>query len=113
MVVIVIERGGGRGLGRGGQALKRERAGLEEGRLVCLDDDATNTPRRQLDSGRVFVDRYVEEGVWADVDGEAIFMAAKIRKDNEYAFKVRLTSDGTPFWTLSPERLAEEKAAVE
>ena len=53
------------------------------------------------------------KGVWADVDGEAIFMAAKIRKDNEYAFKVRLTSDGTPFWTLSPERLAEEKAAVE
>ena len=53
------------------------------------------------------------KGVWADVDDEAIFIAAKIRKDNEYAFKVRLTSDGTPFWTLSPERLAEEKAAVE
>lgn len=53
------------------------------------------------------------KGVWADIDDESIFIAAKIRKDNEYAFKVRLTSDGTPFWTLSPERLAEEKAAVE
>ena len=53
------------------------------------------------------------KGVWADVDGEAVFLAAKIRKDNEYAFKVRLSSDGTPFWTMSPERLAKEIAAVE
>ncbi|MGI9536049.1 MAG: hypothetical protein ACR2PB_03200 [Desulfocapsaceae bacterium] len=53
------------------------------------------------------------KGVWADIGDESIFIAAKIRKDNEYAFKVRLTSDGTPFWTLSPERLAEEIAAVE
>ena len=53
------------------------------------------------------------KGVWADIDDESVFIAAKIRKDNEYAFKVRLTSDGTPFWTLSPERLAEEMAAVE
>ncbi len=53
------------------------------------------------------------KGVWADVDGESVFMAAKIRKDNDYAFKVRLTSDGTPFWTLTPEQLAKEKAEVE
>lgn len=53
------------------------------------------------------------KGVWADVGGESIFMAAKIRKDNDYAFKVRLTSDGTPFWTMSPEQLAKEKAEVE
>jgi hypothetical protein len=26
---------------------------------------------------------------------------------------VRLTSDGTPFWTMTPELLAQEKAAVE
>ena len=53
------------------------------------------------------------KGVWADVGDESVFMAAKIRKDNDYAFKVRLTSDGTPFWTMSPEMLAMEKAAVE
>lgn len=53
------------------------------------------------------------KGVWADIGDESIFMAAKIRKDNDYAFKVRLTSDGTPFWTMSPEMLAMEKAAVE
>ena len=53
------------------------------------------------------------KGVWADVGDESVFLAAKIRKDNEYAFKVRLTSDGTPFWTLTPEQLAKEKAEVE
>ena len=53
------------------------------------------------------------KGVWADIGDESVFLAAKIRKDNDYAFKVRLTSDGTPFWTLSPEMLAMEKAAVE
>ena len=53
------------------------------------------------------------KGVWADVGDESVFLAAKIRKDNDYAFKVRLTSDGTPFWTMTPELLAQEKAAVE
>lgn len=52
-------------------------------------------------------------GVWADVGDESVFLASKIRKDNEYAFKTRLTSDGTPFWTMSPEQLAKEKAEVE
>ena len=53
------------------------------------------------------------KGVWADIGDESVFLAAKIRKDNEYAFKVRLTSDGTPFWTMSTEQLAKEIAAVE
>ena len=53
------------------------------------------------------------KGVWADIGDESVFLAAKIRKDNDYAFKVRLTSDGTPFWTMSPEMLAMEKVVVE
>jgi hypothetical protein len=53
------------------------------------------------------------KGAWADVGDETIFMASKIRKDNDYAFKVRLTSDGKPFWTMTAEELAKEKAEVE
>jgi hypothetical protein len=53
------------------------------------------------------------KGVWADVGDETVFIAAKVRKDNEYVFKVRLTSDGTPFWSMSPEQLAKEKAETE
>ena len=37
----------------------------------------------------------------ADIGDETVFIAAKIKKDNGYSYKVRLTSDGKPFWTMS------------
>jgi hypothetical protein len=49
------------------------------------------------------------KGVWAEINGKDIFMASKIKKDpNTDIIKVRLTKDGTPFWTMTPERLAME-----
>ena len=48
-------------------------------------------------------------GVWAEIDGKDIFMASKIKKDPDTEIiKVRLTKDGTPFWTMTPEQLAME-----
>ncbi len=48
-------------------------------------------------------------GVWAEIDGKDIFMASKIKKDPDIEIiKVRLTKDGTPFWTLTPQQLAKE-----
>jgi hypothetical protein len=48
-------------------------------------------------------DRVNVKGVWAEIDGEFVFMAAKVKKGDYFEFKVRVTKDGTPFWTLSPE----------
>jgi len=49
------------------------------------------------------------KGVWAEVDGKDIFMASKIKKDPDIEIiKVRLTKDGTPFWTMTSEQLAME-----
>ena len=49
------------------------------------------------------------KGVWAEINGKDIFMASKIKKDPDIdVIKVRLTKDGTPFWTMTPERLAME-----
>jgi hypothetical protein len=49
------------------------------------------------------------KGVWAEIDGKFIFMASKIKKDPDIdIIKVRLTKDGTPFWTMSPQQLAKE-----
>ena len=48
-------------------------------------------------------DRVKVKGVWAEIDGEFVFMASKVKKGDFFEFKVRITSDGTPFWTLSPE----------
>jgi len=49
------------------------------------------------------------KGVWAEVNGKDIFMASKIKKDPDTdIIKVRLTKDGTPFWTMTPEQIAME-----
>ncbi|UCD79145.1 MAG: hypothetical protein JSW26_27725 [Desulfobacterales bacterium] len=49
------------------------------------------------------------KGVWAEINGKDVFMASKIKKDPDIdIIKVRLTKDGTPFWTMTPERLAKE-----
>jgi hypothetical protein len=50
-------------------------------------------------------------GVWAEVDGKYVFMGSKIKRGDYFELKVRLTKDGTPFWTMSPEEEAREKAS--
>ena len=57
-------------------------------------------------------DKIKIKGVWAEIDGEDIFMASKIKRGDFFVLKLRLTKDGTPFWTMSPEELAKEKEAV-
>ena len=49
------------------------------------------------------------KGVWAEINEKDIFMASKVKKDPDTEIiKVRLTKDGTPFWTMTPEQLAKE-----
>lgn len=48
------------------------------------------------------------KGCWALIDGQDVFMAAKVKQGDSFEIKVRLTKDGTPFWTMSPEELAKE-----
>ena len=55
-------------------------------------------------------DRVKIRGSWAYIDGKDVFMASKIKKGDYFSFKIRLTSDGTPFWTMSEEQLAKERA---
>lgn len=50
------------------------------------------------------------KGAWAVIDNEDVFMAAKAKQGESFEFKVRLTKDGTPFWTMSPEERALENA---
>ena len=57
-------------------------------------------------------DRIKIRGVWAEIDGKDIFMAAKIKKGEYFSLKVRLTKDGKPFWTMDPQELAAEREAA-
>ena len=58
-------------------------------------------------------DRIKVRGVWAEINGRDVFMASKIKKGDYFVLKVRLTKDGTPFWTMTPEQLAVEREDVE
>ena len=51
------------------------------------------------------------KGAWAEIDDKDIFIASKIKKGDFFELKVRLTKDGKPFWTMSSEELARERAA--
>lgn len=56
-------------------------------------------------------DRVKIRGAWAEINEEDVFLAAKIKKGDYFSLKVRLTKNGKPFWTMSPEELAKERAA--
>lgn len=51
------------------------------------------------------------KGSWAVIDDKDVFLASKVKQGEHFEFKVRLTKDGTPFWTMSPEELAKELAS--
>ena len=51
------------------------------------------------------------KGSWAEIDGNDVFMASKIKKGDFFELKVRLTKNGKPFWTMDPEELARERAS--
>ena len=49
------------------------------------------------------------KGCWAEIGGKDVFLGSKVKKGESFEFKVRLTKDGTPFWTMSPQQLAKER----
>lgn len=53
------------------------------------------------------------KGVWAEIEGKEIFMAAKVKWNETEEYKVRMTKDGKPFWAMGPEEHAKETADSE
>ena len=49
-------------------------------------------------------------GAWAEIDGKEVFMMSRLNIGDDFQLKVRLTKDGTPFWTMTPEQVAKERA---
>jgi len=94
--------------------------GMAPGVGIIVEDDDGDTVKVHL-GPKAFVkmdsiglrkgDKVKVKGVWADINGEEVFMASKVKnkgRGEEVELKVRLTSDGTPFWTMTPEQLAKE-----
>jgi hypothetical protein len=61
--------------------------------------DAAATGLRKGDKVKI-------RGAWAEFGGSDIFMAAKVKKGENFELKLRVTKDGTPFWSLTPEERA-------
>lgn len=55
-------------------------------------------------------DKVKVKGVWVTINHEDVVMASKVSRGDFFEYKVRLTKDGTPFWTLDPKQLAKERA---
>jgi hypothetical protein len=53
-------------------------------------------------------DRIKIRGVRANINGKEVFMASKIKKGDYFQLKVRLTRDGTPFWTMLRQEITRE-----
>ena len=47
-------------------------------------------------------------GVWANIGGEEVIMAAKLKKSEDQELKLRRSRDGFPFWAMSPEERQKE-----
>lgn len=58
-------------------------------------------------------DKVKVRGVWTEIDGKDVFMACKVKKGENSEIKVRRTSDGRPFWTMTKEELDKEKSDSE
>jgi hypothetical protein len=49
-------------------------------------------------------------GAWAEVDGQDVLLAVKVKKDENTQLKVRRTRDGFPYWSMTPEQVKAETA---
>ncbi len=91
--------------------------GMSKATVLILDEDGDKIIvhlcpvwfATAKDTGIKRGDKVKIKGSWAEINGEDVFMASKVKKGENYEFKVRLTKDGTPFWNMTPEELAHER----
>ena len=57
-------------------------------------------------------DRIKIKGARAQINSNNVILASKIKKGEYFEFKVRLTKNGKPFWTMTPEELAKERRVL-
>jgi hypothetical protein len=55
-------------------------------------------------------DKVKVKGIWTELNNEDVVIASKISKGDFFEYKIRLTKDGRPFWTLNKEELEKERA---
>ncbi|MBU0945215.1 MAG: hypothetical protein KJ804_09515 [Proteobacteria bacterium] len=92
-------------------------SGMSQATALILDDDGEKIVvhlcplwfATAKETGIKRGDQVKIKGSWAEIEGKDVFLASKVKKGENYEFKVRLTKDGTPFWTMTPEQLVLER----
>jgi len=98
-----------KGMAPGLGVIMRDRADDE---LVVVHLGPKEFVERDLERfGLVTGQKMSATGVWAEFDGQDVLMASKIKQGEFQQIKVRRTSDGTPYWSMSLEQLASERQA--
>lgn len=93
-------------------------SGMSKATVLILDEDGEQVVvhlcpvwfAEAKETGIKRGDKVKIKGSWAEINGEDVFMASKVKKGEQYQFKARLTKDGTPLWTMTPEQLAHERS---
>ncbi|HCR13260.1 hypothetical protein [Solidesulfovibrio sp.] len=94
--------------------------GMAPGIALQIEDKKDKTleivhlgPKDFVDLGSIGLkegDQVKVVGAWAEVDGQDILMAVKVKKDEDVQLKVRRTKDGFPFWSMTPEQRKAESS---
>ena len=94
--------------------------GMAPGIALQIEDKKDKTleivhlgPKDFVDLGAIGLkegDQVKVVGAWAEVDGQDILIAVKVKKDEDVQLKVRRTKDGFPFWNMTPEQRKAESS---
>ncbi len=92
--------------------------GMSPGVAMIVDDSEEDVlvhvgPVFYVKPGRMGIrkgDKIKVRGVWAEIDGKEVFLLSKVKKGSDISYKIRRTSDGKPWWTMTAAEIQKEKS---
>lgn len=92
--------------------------GPEEGEALWMDYRNEVAKKVKIGSADDFRQHDIQvgdevkiRGVWAEIGGQDVFIASRLRIKRDCQLKVRLSKDGTPYWSMTEEKVQSELAA--
>ncbi|WP_035104577.1 hypothetical protein [Desulfohalovibrio reitneri] len=94
------------GMSRGMGLIMEDRTDGEPVKVIFGPEDYVREALEQLDP--MPGQKIKAYGCWAYIGGEDVLIATKLKKSQKEFIKVRRTSDGMPYWAMSPQEVAAE-----
>ena len=92
--------------------------GMSPGIAMVVDDSDEDVlvhvgPAFYVKPGKMGIrkgDKVKVRGVWAEIEGKEVFMLSKVKIGDTVSYKIRRTSDGKPWWTMTAAEVQKEKS---